>query len=361
MMLDLVIIGSLIVVAGALGFRSVELLPPETLVLVNNLAGLRWVTSGFTALILGLPAGLILQGAYRRLERRLRQWPIEVILTRAVGLVLGLLLANLLLAPLFVLPIPAGLGWLKPLAAVVTSISLSYVGVVAADTHGAALLRLLSPNTVQPMLLAEGTLRPAASKLLDSSVIIDGRIEPILATQFLEGQLIIPRFVLAELQALADSSNDQRRSRGRKGLELLKRLQQHYPQRLVIHSADYPDLDTVDAKLVRLAQELNAMLLTNDYGLNQVASVQNVTVLNINELAQALRALYLPGDTLDLKILKEGKEPSQGIGYLDDGTMVVVEQGRAHIGGELPVVVTGALQTSAGRMIFARPKTSLKT
>jgi uncharacterized protein YacL len=210
-------------------------------------------------------------------------------------------------------------------------------------------------------LVAEGTLRPATSKLLDSSVIIDGRIEAILATQFLEGQLIIPRFVLAELQALADSSNDQRRNRGRKGLELLNRLQQRYPQRLIIHSADYPDLDTVDAKLVRLAQELNAMLLTNDYGLNQVASVQNVTVLNINELAQALRALYLPGDTLDLKILKEGKEPSQGIGYLEDGTMVVVEQGRAHIGDELPVVVTGALQTSAGRMIFARPKTSLKT
>jgi len=163
------------------------------------------------------------------------------------------------------------------------------------------------------------------------------------------------------LQALADSSNDQRRSRGRKGLELLNRLQQRYPQRLVIHSADYPDLDTVDAKLVRLAQELNAMLLTNDYGLNQVASVQNVTVLNINELAQALRALYVPGDTLYLKILKEGKEPSQGVGYLDDGTMVVVEQGRAHIGDELPVVVTGALQTSVGRMIFARPKASLKT
>jgi len=360
-MLDIIIIGSLILVAGALGFRSVELLPPETLMPVSNLAGLRWVISGFAALILGLPAGVILQGAYRRLEQRLRQWPIEVILTRAVGLVVGLLLANLLLAPLFILPIPVGLEWLKPLAAVVTSLSLSYVGVTAADIHGPALLRLLSPNTVQPMLLAEGTLRPAASKLLDSSVIIDGRIEAILATQFLEGQLIIPRFVLAELQTLADSSNDQRRSRGRKGLELLKRLQQNYPQRLVIHSADYPDLDTVDAKLVRLAQELNAMLLTNDYGLNQVASVQNVTVLNINELAQALRALYLPGDTLDLKILKEGKEPSQGVGYLDDGTMVVVEQGRAYIGDELPVVVTGALQTSAGRMIFARPKASLKT
>ncbi|MEN9250623.1 MAG: hypothetical protein Q6K95_10570, partial [Gloeomargarita sp. GXS_bins_116] len=145
------------------------------------------------------------------------------------------------------------------------------------------------------------------------------------------------------------------------GLELLRRLQQTYPQRLVIHSADYPDLDTVDAKLVRLAQELNAMLLTNDYGLNQVATVQGVQVLNLNDLAQALRAMYQPGDTLDLKILKEGKEPSQGVGYLEDGTMVVVEQGRDYIGGQLPVVVTGALQTSAGRMIFARPKASLKT
>ncbi|MCS7293608.1 MAG: PIN/TRAM domain-containing protein [Gloeomargarita sp. SKYBB_i_bin120] len=360
-MLDVVIIVSLLLAAGALGFQSVEWLPPETLAPVQNVTGLRWVLSGFSALILGLPLGVMVQGAYRRLERRLRQWPIERVLTQAVGLVLGLLVANLLLAPLFVLPIPVGLGWLKPLAAVVTSLALGYVGISVADTHGPALLRLLSPNTVQPMLLAEGTLQPATSKVLDSSVIIDGRIEPILATQFLEGQLIVPRFVLAELQALADSSNDQRRSRGRKGLELLKRLQQTYPQRLVIHSADYPDLHTVDAKLVRLAQELNAMLLTNDYGLNQVATVQNVKVLNINELAQALRALYQPGDTLDLKILKEGKEPSQGVGYLEDGTMVVVEQGRAYIGDQLPVVVTGSLQTSAGRMIFARPKTSLKT
>ncbi|MCS7030861.1 MAG: PIN/TRAM domain-containing protein [Gloeomargarita sp. SKYG116] len=360
-MLDLVIIVSVILVAGALGFQSVEWLPPETLEPVQNVLGLRWVLSGFAALIVGLPVGVMVQGAYRRLERQLRQWPIELVLTRAVGLVLGLLVANLLLAPLFVLPIPAGLGWLKPLAAVVTSLALSYVGMSVADTHGPSLLRLISPNSVQSMLLAEGTLQPAASKILDSSVIIDGRIEPILATQFLEGQLIVPRFVLAELQALADSSNDQRRSRGRKGLELLKRLQQNYSQRLVIHSADYPDLETVDAKLVRLAQELNAMLLTNDYGLNQVATVQGVRVLNINDLAQALRVLYQPGDTLDLKILKEGKEPSQGVGYLEDGTMVVVEQGRAHIGDQLPVVVTGALQTSAGRMIFARPKTSLKT
>lgn len=360
-MLDVVIIVSLLVIAGALGFQSVEWLPPETLAPVQNVTGLRWVLSGFAALIVGLPLGLIVQGAYRRLERQLRQWPIEVVLTRAVGLVLGLLVANLLLAPLFVLPIPGGLGWLKPLAAVVTSLALAYVGMSTADTHGPALLRLISPNTVQPMLLAEGTLQPAASKILDSSVIIDGRIEPILATQFLEGQLIVPRFVLAELQGLADSSNDQRRQRGRKGLELLRRLQQTYPQRLVIHSADYPDLDTVDAKLVRLAQELNAMLLTNDYGLNQVATVQGVQVLNLNDLAQALRAMYQPGDTLDLKILKEGKEPSQGVGYLEDGTMVVVEQGRDYIGGQLPVVVTGALQTSAGRMIFARPKASLKT
>jgi uncharacterized protein YacL len=209
------------------------------------------------------------------------------------------------------------------------------------------------------LLLAEGTLKPASSKVLDTSCIIDGRIAQLLDTGFLEGQILIPQFVLQELQQVADAANDQKRVRGRRGLDLLNQIRDAYPDRIVIHPADYDDVPTVDAKLVRLVQDINGTLLTTDYNLNKVATVQQVPVLNINDLAQAVRPSYLPGDSIELRIVKEGKEPAQGIGYLDDGTMVVVEEGRAAVGGELLVVVTSALQTSAGRMIFAKPKTSV--
>ncbi|MBA3923130.1 MAG: TRAM domain-containing protein, partial [Nostocaceae cyanobacterium] len=160
------------------------------------------------------------------------------------------------------------------------------------------------------------------------------------------------------LQQVADASRDQKRVRGRRGLEILNRIRTAYPERILINPADYEDINTVDAKLVRFAQEINAALLTNDYNLSKVASVQKVQVLNVNDLVHAVRPTYLPGDNLDLKVLKEGKEPSQGIGYLDDGTMVVVEEGSGYVGGEVRVVVTSALQTTAGRMIFAKPQAS---
>ena len=207
-------------------------------------------------------------------------------------------------------------------------------------------------------MLAEGTLKPATTKVLDTSCIIDGRIEELLNTGFIEGQILVPHFILQELQMVADAANDQKRIRGRRGLEILNRIKETYQERIVIHPADYDEIQTVDAKLVRLAQEINATLLTNDYNLNKVASVQKVPVLNINELARSLRPAYLPGDSIDLKILKQGREPEQGVGYLDDGTMVVIEEGGKHIGTEVRVVVTGSLQTSAGRMIFARPQAS---
>jgi uncharacterized protein YacL len=287
--------------------------------------------------------------------------PVDVLLSRSVGLVLGLLVANLLLAPIFLLPIPREFAFIKPLAAILGSVMFAFSGVNLADIHGRTLLRLINPNSVESMLVAEGTLKPAATKILDTSCIIDGRIEDLLGTGFLEGQILVPQFVLQELQTVADASNEQKRTRGRRGLDILKMIQEAYPERIVIHSADYDDIATVDAKLVRLAQEINATLLTNDYNLNKVASLQRVNVLNINDLAQAMRPAYLPGDLLDLKILKQGKEPAQGVGYLEDGTMVVVEDGGGYIGDELSVVVTGALQTSAGRMIFARPGASMVT
>ena len=357
-MLDFVIILLFILAAAGIGFDSVELLPQPVQQQVSNLEALRFVTAGFAAII-GFAVGLTVQVTYRRFQAQVRKMPIEVILTRAVGLVLGLLLANLMLAPIFLLPIPVEFGFIKPLTGILGSVMFAFLGISLADTHGRAFLRLINPNSIESMLVAEGTLKPASSKVLDTSCIIDGRIEELLDTGFVEGQILVSQFVLQELQQLADAANDQKRIRGRRGLDILNRMQQAYPDRLVIHPADYEEINTVDAKLVRFTQEINGTLITNDYNLSKVANLQKVPVLNVNDLAQAVRPIYLPGDSIELKILKEGKEPSQGIGYLDDGTMVVVEDGRSHLGGELRVIVTSALQTSAGRMIFARPQASV--
>jgi len=353
-MLDAIIILSFIVAGAGVGFYSIELLPLGVLAKVTNLEALRFVIAAFTALIGGV-VGLSFQITYRRFEAKVREMPVEVILTRAIGLVIGLLIANLMLAPLFLLPIPEDFSFIKPLVAVLGSVIFAFSGISLADTHGRAFLRLVNPNTVETMLVAEGILKPAATKVLDTSCIIDGRIEALLETGFLEGQILVPQFVLQELQQLADGAKDQKRIRGRRGLEILNRIKEAYPERILINPVDYEDISTVDAKLVKFAQEINGTLLTNDYNLSKVASVQKVPVLNVNDLVQAVRPSYLPGDNIDLKILKEGKEPSQGIGYLEDGTMVVVEEGSNYVGGELRVVVTSALQTSAGRMIFARP------
>jgi uncharacterized protein YacL len=355
-MLDVIIVLAIILAGAGIGYHGVEALPASVLQQVTNLDGLRFVLAGFGALI-GIGFGLLVQTSYRRVERQIREMPAPMLLSRAIGLVLGLLVANLLLAPIFLLPIPSEFSFIKPLAAVLGSILFAISGVNLADVHGRSFLRLINPNSVEPLLLAEGTLKPAVTKVLDTSCIIDGRILDLLETGFLEGQILVPHFVLQELQQVADATNDQKRARGRRGLDLLKQMRETYPERVIIHSADYADIPTVDAKLVRLAMDINGALLTTDYNLNKVASVQRVNVLNVNDLAQAVRPAYLPGDRLDLKILKEGKEPAQGIGYLEDGTMVVVEDGRSYVGEQLQVIVTSALQTSAGRMIFAKPQT----
>lgn len=357
-MFDAIIILLFVIAAASAGFSSVDLLPLPVREQISNIEALRWLTAGFTS-ILGLSMGLVAQTTYRRLEVKIRNTPIEVLLTRAIGLILGLLIANLMLAPIFLLPIPKEFSFIKPLMAILGSVMFSYLGVSLADMHGRTFLRLINPNSIETMLVAEGTLQPASTKIVDTSCIIDGRIEQLLDTGFIEGQILIPQFILQELQQLADGSNDQKRVRGRRGLDILNRIQQSFPERIVIHSADYEDIATVDAKLVHLALEINGTLLTNDYNLSKVANLQKVLILNVNDLAQAVRPIYLPGDTIDLKILKQGKEPTQGIGYLEDGTMVVVEEGRDYVGGEVRVIVTSALQTSAGRMIFAKPNTSL--
>ncbi len=353
-MVDVIIIIICIVAAVNIGFDSIKLLPQDILEQVSNFDALRFTIAGFAAII-GLGVGVAVQTTYRRLENQIRQTPIEVIVTRAIGLVVGLLVANLMLAPMFLLPIPQELTFVKPAIAIMGSVMFAYLGISLADTHGRTFLRLINPNSVESILVAEGTLQAISSKILDTSCIIDGRIEQLLKTGFVEGQIIVPQFVLQELQQLADSSNDQKRIRGRRGLDILNRIQETFPDKIVFRNTDYEEIETVDAKLVHLSQEINGTLLTNDYNLSKVANLQGISILNINDLAKAIRPLYLPGDNLELKILKQGKEPEQGIGYLEDGTMVVVEEGDRHVGGQIQVIVTSSLQTSAGRMIFAKP------
>lgn len=191
-------------------------------------------------------------------------------------------------------------------------------------------------------------------KILDTSVIIDGRIADIVETRFIEGVLVVPKFVLDELQQIADSSDSVKRSRGRRGLDVLNRLKKDRETLLRITDQDFPEISDVDSKLVKLAKVLDAKILTNDFNLYKVAQLQGVHVLNINQLTNALKPVVLPGERMKIVVIKEGKDPGQGIGYLDDGTMVVVDSGKKYVGEEIFVTVTSVLQTPAGRMIFAK-------
>ncbi len=194
------------------------------------------------------------------------------------------------------------------------------------------------------------------AKILDTSVIIDGRIADICQTQFLEGTLVIPQFVLGELQHIADSSDALKRNRGRRGLDVLNRIQKELPVKVEIYDGDFEDTQEVDSKLIKLAKEIDGIVVTNDFNLNKVCDLQGVRVLNINDLANAVKPVVLPGEELVVQVIKDGKEQDQGIAYLDDGTMIVVEEGKIHIGKTIEVLITSVLQTSAGRMIFAKPK-----
>jgi uncharacterized protein YacL len=208
-------------------------------------------------------------------------------------------------------------------------------------------------NLVVPYVRFKRVEEPSQPIVVDTSVIIDGRIADIMETGFIDGTLVIPRFVLKELQYIADSPDALKRGRGRRGLDILAKLQQNPKVGVRIHEEELADVTEVDAKLVHLAKILSAKILTNDYNLNKVAVLENVHVLNINDLANALKAAALPGDELSVRIVREGIEPDQGLAYMPDGTMIVVNQGRRLIGQQVSVIVSGSLQTSAGRMIFA--------
>ncbi len=280
------------------------------------------------------------------LRGKIRQVPIQTLGAALVGLLMSLIISALLALPLSVLPSP--LGEVLPFVAVVL---ISYLGIMLMVTRQKEIFDILGLRLTREKQEAE-----EAQVLLDTSVIIDGRIADISQTGFISGAILIPRFVLNELQHIADSPDTLRRNRGRRGLDILNKLQKESKVPIRILEKDYRDVHEVDDKLVRLAKELDSPIITNDYNLNRVAELQGIQVLNINELANAVKAIVLPGETITVHIIQEGKELGQGVGYLDDGTMVVVEDGRRHIDDTIDVTVTRTLQTVAGRMIFAQPE-----
>ena len=343
----------LFVISGAAaGFLGVDLLPTRMLIQVTNLEGLQWVMGGFGAFF-GLVAGFLFQRLRAQLMRQVRTMPTDLLISRAVGLILGLLVANLLLAPILLLPLPWEVGFVKPLAAVLSNVFFGVSGYNLAEVHGRTLLRLFNPSSTEALLVADGVLQPASPKIIDTSLIIDGRLRGLLESELLEGQVIVAQCVINELQQLADSGNSDKRSKGRRGLKLLAELRETYGRRLIVNSTRYEG-DGVDDKLLKLCNDTGGLMLTTDYNLAKVAQVQNLRALNLSELVISLRPEVQPGDLLQLKIVREGKEADQGVGYLEDGTMVVVESGRDSIGERREVTVTGALQTPAGRMVFAR-------
>ena len=293
----------------------------------------------------------------RWMRRRLRLIAASDIVAAAVGLILGLIVAALLSIPLSQLP--DSLGRLLPSAAAIIFGYLGiYLMVVRREELFSILGHLSTPAAERP---AVPPVKPAGLPekyiLLDTSAIIDGRIADISQTGFVDGVLLIPRFVLNELQRIADSSDSLRRNRGRRGLEMLKRLQKDSLVPIQISEIDVDGGGTVDDKLVKLGRIHHYPVITNDYNLNRVAELQGVRVLNINELANSVKPAALPGEEMRVRVIQEGKELNQGLAYLDDGTMIVVENGRRYMEqGDVDVVVTRVLQTAAGRMIFAAVK-----
>ncbi|MDQ0186436.1 PIN/TRAM domain-containing protein [Cytobacillus sp. FSL W7-1323] len=285
-------------------------------------------------------------------EESIVKVPITDIIFGSVGLVFGLVVAFLLGYGLSTLEIPV----LNTVAPIVLTLLFGYLGFQVGFKKRDELLNLFT-NKKKKLTEEEDSQSDVNKlKILDTSVIIDGRVADICQTGFLEGTIVIPRFVLEELQHIADSSDVLKRNRGRRGLDILNRIQSELSIKVEIYEGNFEEIQEVDSKLVKLAKLTNGVVVTNDFNLNKVCELQKVAVLNINDLANAVKPVVLPGEEMKVQVIKDGKEQNQGIAYLDDGTMIVVEEGRNYIGKHIDVVVTSVLQTSAGRMIFAKPK-----
>lgn len=303
-------------------------------------------TLGIWVKWIGALAGFIFALLALSIEKIIKKAPLKVIFGGTFGLFLGLVIAQLLGYAF------SGLqnSTIRISISVILSCVFGYIGLVLG---GKKVEEFKWPGWG---FFAKGSQKKDGGKILDTSVIIDGRVADICETDFLEGPLIIPQFILQELQHIADSADSLKRARGRRGLDILNRMQKGDTVEVKVVDDDYPDIKEVDAKLIALAREMNAKVVTNDFNLNKVAQLQGVLVLNINQLANALKPMVLPGEVLHLQIMREGKEQGQGVAYLDDGTMVVVENASRHLGEEVEASVTSILQTTAGRMIFSTLK-----
>jgi uncharacterized protein YacL len=333
------------IILGVVGWRVGDVLaanaPPEHY--------FRYVTAAVLsgAVLGGIVAPWLSIRPIRLLRRRIRQLPAQELFATIIGLVVGLAIAALLSPVLSHLPSP--FGQILPF---VGAVLFGYLGVAVMTLRRRDLFSLIG----RQFSSGSTPFQDERPVLLDTSVIIDGRIADISQTGFISGTMLVPRFILNELQHIADSPDALRRNRGRRGLDMLNRLNEESVVPVRVTDMDVPEAREVDDKLIMLAKSLRCPIVTNDYNMNRVAQLQGVMILNINELANAVKSVLLPGETISVQVIQEGKELGQGVGYLDDGTMIVVEEGRPFIGRTIPVLVKKVLQKTEGRLVFAQPQ-----
>ncbi|MDY0407309.1 PIN/TRAM domain-containing protein [Virgibacillus sp. 179-BFC.A HS] len=326
-----------------------------------------WLTSPYLGIVLGAIILFLISywiadyivNFLKWIEEALIKVPVGDLFFGSIGLIIGLVIAYLINITLQDIRIQV-ISQVLPLFIMIL---LGYFGFQVGFRRREEFVALLNRkerekkrSTSEQQEPEQETANAPKPKILDTSVIIDGRIADICQTSFLEGTIVIPQFVLGELQHIADSSDALKRNRGRRGLDVLNKIQKELPIKVEIYEGDFEDIPEVDSKLIKLAKVINGIVVTNDFNLNKVCDLQGVSVLNINDLANAVKPVVLPGEELVVQVIKDGKEQNQGIAYLDDGTMIVVEEGRHYIGKSIEVLITSVLQTSAGRMIFAKPK-----
>ncbi|MBO0448864.1 PIN/TRAM domain-containing protein [Enterococcus sp. MJM12] len=351
----------LMIVAGASLGASFLPMAWDTIGMTGN----QWLNNPFTNILIGaiifflfaLVLERYISAGLSYIEKKLSEISLTYLLFGAIGTIIGLMIGMIISIPLYNLNIPFVTSFLP----FFVMILLGYFGFQVGVTRIDEWKKIFTPKSKKTEETQQQILERKAGdtfhryKILDTSVIIDGRIYDIAKTGFLEGTLLIPNFVLYELQYIADSGDSLKRVRGRRGLDILNALQKEEDISVEMYDGDFEDIQEVDSKLIKLAKLLDGVVVTNDYNLNKVAEFQNVPVLNINALANAVKPVVIPGETMDVLLVKAGTERQQGVAYLDDGTMVVVEDGQHYMNERIKVVVTSALQTAAGRMIFAKP------
>lgn len=355
------VITVLMVIAGASIGISLLPLAWEALRLTDH----SWLDNPVTNSLLGaiifylfsLLVAKYISAGIQKIEKKLSEFSLNYLLFGTIGMVVGLILGAIISIPLFNWKVP----FVNSVVPILLMMLFGYLGFQVATSRMDEMKKIFLPKnkkaeaTDQQILERKNDDYFRKYKILDTSVIIDGRIYDIAKTGFLEGVLLIPNFVLYELQYIADSGDSLKRVRGRRGLDILNSLQKETGIAVEMYDGDFEDISEVDSKLLKLAKLLDGIVVTNDYNLNKVAEFQNVPVLNINELANAVKPVVIPGESMEVLVVKEGTERQQGVAYLDDGTMVVVEDGQHYMNERLQVIVTSALQTAAGRMIFAKP------